>query len=395
MFISVIGGLVGSIVGVVTGMIPGLHTNTIALLVLSLFMFGVEISQDFALPFMVCMILVHSFVDYIPSIFFNAPSSDTVLSVLPGHRLLNRGEGYLALQNTVIGGLISAILFLPLIPLFIVVANLFDSKLLVAPFLLIISTWLILSELELRNIIWATLVFLLSGIVGIVSLNSLFVGDALFPLLTGLFGLSVMLISLRNEINLPPQEIFDEIELFNLSNVFAGLFAIISGSFMILIPSLGPTQAATISRGALKGSKNFLKVMGGINTLDTILSIIMLYLIGSARSGVMVVMQQTYSFTQHSYLLMGFSAALGLSLGAAITLVLAKKVLFLIKKIKYKHITIGMLAFLVGLVGWFTGIRGLFLMSIATTIGILAQLVGVRKVHLMGVLAMPTLLNYS
>ncbi len=395
MFTSVLGGLIGSFAGIITGMIPGLHTNTVALIVLSLFIFGVEISQDFALPFMICMILVHSFVDYIPSIFFNAPSSDTVLSVLPGHRLLNRGEGYLALQNTVIGGLISAILFLPFIPLFIEVASLFDSRLLVAPFLLIISTWLILSEIELRNIIWATLVFLLSGVVGIVSLNSFLVRDALFPLLTGLFGLSVMLISLRNEIDLPIQKMFEEIEVFSLSNVFAALSAIVSSSFMILIPSLGPTQAATISRGAIKGSKNFLKVMGGINTLDTILSIIMLYLIGSARSGVMVVMQQSYSFSQYSYLLMGFSAALGLGIGAAITLVLAKSVLKLIRKISYRTITVSMLIFLVGLVGWFTGIRGLFLMSVATTIGIIAQLVGVRKVHLMGVLALPTILNYS
>ena len=395
MLISVFGGIIGSLSGIITGMIPGLHTNTIALIVLSLFISGIEISQEFALPFMVCMILVHSFVDYIPSIFFNAPSSDTVLSVLPGHRLLNKGEGYLALQNTVIGGLVSAILFLPFIPLFITVANLFDKRLLIAPFLLIISTWLILSETDLRKVIWASLIFLLSGIMGIISLNNFLVKDSLFPLLTGFFGVSVMFISLKNEINVPIQKIVDELDIFNLSNLFSGLAAIFSSSFMILIPSLGPTQAATISSGAIRGSKNFLKVMGGINTLDTILSIIMLYLIGSARSGVMVVMQQSYSFTHQSYILMGLSAALGLGFGAAITLILAKRIIRLIRMISYRTITQFMLIFLIAIVGYFTGIRGLFLMSIATAIGIMAQLVGIRKVHLMGVLALPTILNYS
>ncbi len=76
-------------------------------------------------------------------------------------------------------------------------------------------------------------------------------------------------------------------------------------------------------------------------------------------------------------------------------LILAKRIIRLIRMISYRTITQFMLIFLIAIVGYFTGIRGLFLMSIATAIGIMAQLVGIRKVHLMGVLALPTILNYS
>ena len=41
-----------------------------------------------------------------------------------------------------------------------------------------------------------------------------------------------------------------------------------------------------------------------------------------------------------------------------------------------------------------SGFLGLFLMSISTAIGVVSQNVGVKKVHAMGVLTIPTILNF-
>ena len=42
-----------------------------------------------------------------------------------------------------------------------------------------------------------------------------------------------------------------------------------------------------------------------------------------------------------------------------------------------------------------SGSWGLFLMSVSTSIGLVSQIMGVKKVHAMGVLTIPTILNFS
>ena len=95
----------GILAGTFTGLIPGIHTNTLAVILLALLGYLSSIPVLVLAVFLISMVITHSFLDFIPSIFFGAPEPATALSVLPGHNLLLKGEGYKALKLTVIGGL--------------------------------------------------------------------------------------------------------------------------------------------------------------------------------------------------------------------------------------------------------------------------------------------------
>ncbi|OPY31437.1 MAG: Tripartite tricarboxylate transporter TctA family protein [Methanomassiliicoccales archaeon PtaU1.Bin124] len=125
----------GSLLGAFTGVTPGLHVNTMALLVLitsssSLAILGgilisFEVDPSLA-PVILASLLVsaavsHSFLDFLPSVFFGAPEESECLSMLPGHRLLLAGRGLeavtVAAEGSLIGALLSIIVCAPLLVL--------------------------------------------------------------------------------------------------------------------------------------------------------------------------------------------------------------------------------------------------------------------------------------
>jgi putative membrane protein len=400
MFEVIISVVIGCLLGVVTGLIPGLHTNTIALILMGGLLSGwLNLSETLFVSGAVCMLVVHSFVDYIPSIFLGAPNSDTALSVLPGHRLLLKGEGYIALRETVVGGINSFLIGIPFLILFgwFIQNWLSFIKLFVAPVLLILTTWLILSETSLKKIYWAMLIFIFAGVLGLLTLNTSIVKDPLFPLLSGFFGLSILLFSMGEKSHVPDQKISGSFKLFSKENTFLGFISLFASSLMVLFPSLGPTQSATVAQAVMKNSsqKKFLNVMGGINTLDVLFTLVMLYLVGSARSGVLVAVQQLFEVTFDIFLIMLISLVIGLGFGTIACLYIGKRVGTLVSKLNYKLVSISVIVFLCCMVFIISGSWGLFLMSVSTSIGLVSQIIGVKKVHAMGVLTIPTILNFS
>ena len=328
-----------------------------------------------------------------------APNSDTALSVLPGHRLLLKGEGYFALRETVVGGIISFLIGMPFLLVFgwFITNWLSFIKLFVAPVLLILTTWLILSEVELRKIIWAALIFIFAGVLGLICLNTDIIRDPLFPLLSGFFGVSILLFSMEDKCQVPEQKIDDCFELFSARNFSLGFISLFASSLMVLFPSLGPTQSATVAQAVMRSSsqQKFLNVMGGINTLDVLFTIVMLFLVGSARSGVLVAVQQLFEINFGIFVIMLISLFIGIGVGTMACLYIGKRVGKIVSKINYKLVSIGVIIFLSGMVFMLSGSLGLFVMSISTAIGLISQIVGIKKVHAMGVLTIPTILNFS
>ena len=131
----------GAMLGTFTGLAPGIHVNTLALIMLVSYptiadlmgtacgTFGIGLGH---VPMLVCCIIisasvVHSFVDFIPSVFLGAPDEDTVLSVLPGHRLLLSGKGLEAVTCAAKGSLAGAALAIILtFPMFVVMSEPID-----------------------------------------------------------------------------------------------------------------------------------------------------------------------------------------------------------------------------------------------------------------------------
>lgn len=123
--------LIGAVLGTFTGLTPGVHVNTLALgVLLASAVLNGEVGRLLALigsdpalaPLMLSSLLisasvVHSFLDFIPSVFFGAPDEPDSLSVLPGHRLLLQGKGLYAVVCAASGSLIGAAFSLCLCPL--------------------------------------------------------------------------------------------------------------------------------------------------------------------------------------------------------------------------------------------------------------------------------------
>ena len=208
--------IVGVIVGTITGLIPGIHINLVGafLLALSVTIFA-KINSIYLIIFVVALAITHTFVDFIPSIFLGCPDTDTELSVLPGHELLKEGKGYEAVLLTSYGGL--AAIFLLMIffyPSIIFIDNVFEIIKVIIPYLLILASLvLILTEKKKFS---AMLVFILTGSLGWI-LTTIELNQPLLPLLTGLFGSSMLLISIKNKTKMADS---GNLSFFVFENIF-------------------------------------------------------------------------------------------------------------------------------------------------------------------------------
>ncbi|MEK6923381.1 MAG: tripartite tricarboxylate transporter permease [Nanoarchaeota archaeon] len=389
----------GIFAGIITGLIPGIHTNTVAALVLASLALLTKYFSPLALGiFLISMVVVHSFVDFIPSIFLGAPEAETALGVLPGHKLLLEGHGYRALKLTVIGGLGSftiGLLLLPLFSFFVEHGYIFLEKL-IAPIVISISAYFIFMENSKSKIIWSFLVAILAGVLGIITLNDLSIKEPLFPLLSGLFGVSTLIISMKDNAKIPLQIIDENVPFLNLRNFKNYIKSILSSSIMSVLPALGAAQATILAQSLTKEKhhEDFLVIVGGINTASALFVLSTLWLIGRARTGVIAALDQFLILDLGSYMLLIVVSIAAAVIGAYLTLTLGKFLANKIAKINYNKFSIIIILFLIALTAIISGAIGLLVLSIATSIGLIAPLVGIKRVHAMSVIAFPVVLYF-
>ncbi len=391
--------LLGILAGTVTGLIPGLHTNTIALIVAGASTTMLSVFSPLAVGgFLLSMVVVHSFIDFIPSVFLGAPEDATVLSILPGHELLMKGRGYRALKLTIFGGIGTFFLSLFLIPIvFLFLENSYTllSKI-IAPILIIFSILFILQEKSFKKIFWASVIFLLAGILGILTLNQLSIKQPLFPLLSGLFGTSTLLLSLFNKQKIPEQKLTEHIKFISKRRFSDYFKAAISSLFVSVLPAIGAAQAAVISRAftKFKDNEDFLVVLGGINTAAALFTLTTLYLLGKARTGVIAALKNIIELTFSDYIILLGVCFISMSFGVILAIKIGRFVAKNITKINYHKISFGVIVFISLLVLAFSNGIGVLILIIATSIGLLAPLAGVRRIHLMSCLVVPVVLYY-
>jgi len=84
----------GILAGTFTGLSPGIHINLVSTILVSSLPFLSFLPLISLVVFIVSMSITHTFIDFIPSIYFGAPEEDNFLSVLPGHKMLNQGKAH-------------------------------------------------------------------------------------------------------------------------------------------------------------------------------------------------------------------------------------------------------------------------------------------------------------
>src|SRR3972149_2319661 len=200
--------LIGTLAGIFTGLIPGIHINLVGAIIVSL-----SISLLSNIPaiymgvFIVSMSITHVFIDFIPSIFLGAPEDGTELSVLPGHEMLKQGLGFQAVRLASLGCFYGIFIFvLAVIPLSFIAESIYEfirNSNLVALLLIGISLNLILVE---KKKFLGFAVFMISGLLGLAVLN-IDMKEPLLPLLTGLFGASTIVLSIKSRTKIKKQEL--------------------------------------------------------------------------------------------------------------------------------------------------------------------------------------------
>ncbi|MEK6984175.1 MAG: tripartite tricarboxylate transporter permease [Nanoarchaeota archaeon] len=390
--------LLGASAGVITGLTPGLHINLVALILFSISPVLLGYTNVIAVAsFIIAMSITHTFTDFISATYLGAPSDDTALAILPAHRMLLDGMGHEAVKLTVIGSLLCLILTIILSPLLIVIVPLIFSYLknYVGWLLLAVVVFMILREENLNKKFWAFAVVALSGILGLIVFNVPNLKDPLLPMLSGLFGVSVLLLSLTQKVVLPIQRTTEMIKVKAKDVVKALGSGVFSGSLVSIFPGLGPAQAGVLS-SQIAGKINvfgYLIMVGGINTVSMVLSLITLFTISKARNGSIIVVQQLLRNIDAKVLILFFAVALVAGgIATFLTLYVSKVFSTIMNKLNYSVLSVFIIAFITLMVLYFSGVVGLLILIIATSVGLIPNITDVSRSNSMACLLVPIVL---
>lgn len=390
----------GIATGIFTGLTPGIHINLVSVLVVSFSPFLLILFSPISLGvYIITMAITHTFLDALPGIYLGAPDESQVLNVLPGHRMLLAGEGHNAVKLTIIGSFGCFLLSLLFFPFTIYFMKGFYSTIeeYIGYILITLMCFMILREKKLEKILKALLMFTMAGILGLIVLNIPTLNQPLFSLLSGLFGLSILLTSLMDKTNIPAQNPEQELEIKKsvlAKSTFAGTGVATLAGFL---PGFGSSQAAILGQQIVGdiGDKGFLIMVGGINTVNMLTSIGAIYVLGKARNGAILAVNQIIGAIDLIEVII-FLMVLLIAGGIATILSLKISRMFsrLIVKVNYTMLVSIIMLFIVILTIYFDGILGLSILLLSTSIGFLATKLGVGKNHLMGCLLLPVILYF-
>lgn len=400
--------LLGIILGIITGITPGLHVNTVGIIAFSLSDSILKYTSPIVLSsFFVSIALCHAMIEFIPSLLMGIPDEDTILSIQPGHRILIKGKGKKAIRLISFGGYLSIVLLILMLPLLMMILPIIYNLLKdVIGYLLLITMIIMLLYFNKKDKrTKSILLFLASGIIGIVVLNSN-VGNnlALLSMLSGLFSISSLLYSINAKSAIPPQNDNKSIVIDSKfgKSVFAGS---ISGCILGLLPGLGPAQGTVIAQSITLNRnispEEFLITNSGVNISDTLFSLIALYLINNPRSAISVYIGNLLPNIELGHvMLFVFISLFTVSIACKLSIKIGDFMIENMVKLDYKKlnvfiivlITVILVAFTITSNGCLWYVLLCYVASIS--LGLLANSLDISKSNLMGVLIVPSIITY-
>nr|WP_319376862.1 tripartite tricarboxylate transporter permease [uncultured Methanoregula sp.] len=391
-----LGTLIGVALGTVSGIIPGVHANTLAGVLLSLQLALLAFLGPLALAgAMFAALITHTFVDAIPSTFLGIPDADTSLSVLPAHALCMEGNGEEAVRIAALGSACAMVIAVPLSVLcFFALPALqpyFDWWI---GILLVASVGYMIVTSEAPG--WAFAVFLVSGMLGAFALHYAFLGwhtlaggsAILMPLLTGLFGISVLLTASRGTL---PEQNFQGLRVDDRTVVKCSVLGTFAGVAVGWLPGLSTASANGVLASLIgyeKDRRAYILATNAANTANAFIGLTALFALSRMRNGVMVALSELPLPTMSELMVVGVLAACAAYL---ITIGLSRSA-HRLRGIDSRLMNRGVIAFVVCLSFLLTGPFGMVILLLAIAVGLVPHLVNIPRVYCMGAIMVPVMI---
>jgi len=395
MILLLSGLMIGLICGVISGLIPGIHSNTMAGIMAGLS--GVllpVIGAEGLVIALISMLICHSFLDQIPSTFFGIPDSSTALSVLPAHSLVLEGKGEEAVRLSALGCLYGVIVGIPVA----ICAYLFLTPIqssidwVTGPLLVLLMGLVIIQE---ESVFWGLLIFMSSGLLGLFAFRYQYLAwgmggesTVLMPLLTGLFGLSVLISSSHAPV---PKQRYTTLGLENRRILYASLSGTVAGLLVGWLPGLSTASATAVINARIKYDSNrrtYLVAAGSAACANVVVGLAAFYGIERTRNGVMVLIS---SLDPPSFPFLLLIVVIASGVAYLITLRLSCCIRWF-SGLDGKKLNTVVAGFVILLCGVLSGPFGLFVLTCATGIGLIPGLLNLSRVTCMGVVTLPVIL---
>jgi len=391
----VIGTAIGLVLGAVSGLIPGVHANTMAGVLLSLQALLLAYFDPVVLAAALFAALVtHTFLDIVPSTFLGIPDADTSLAVLPAHSLCLEGRGEEAVRISAIGSAAGVVLAMPIALVCCIalpqVQHLIDWG--IGLILLAVAGFLIVMS---ESPAWAAAVFGASGLLGLFTFRHSYLswqigGESavLMPLLSGLFGVAVLLQASRGWM---PSQHFEGIGLPGGSVRRSSVLGACAGALVGWLPGLSNAAAnalLTTLIGHDAQPREYILATSAANTVNAFLGLAALYAIARTRNGVMVALSAQDLPPMTGLLLAGAIAACG----AYLLTVRLSSYAGRMGAMNVAVLNYAVIGFVVLLSLILCGPFGGLVLLLATAVGLVPPLANIRRVYCMGAIMLPVML---
>ena len=385
----------GVLLGTISGLLPGIHVNTMAAGLLSIQVALIPVfGPEMLAAAMVAALITHTFLDCIPATFLGIPDADSAVSVIPAHALCLEGCGEEAVRISALGSAGGFLAALPAALALLVLAPVFQGYLdwWVAVILVGVAGYLVLFS---ESPLYAGLVFLVSGALGLFTFHYSFLGNGpfgisglLMPLLAGLFGISLLLLSGKGTI---PDQHFDGIHIPRHVLVRAGFCGTLAGLVVGWLPGLSSASANAVVASVAdyeRDRRGYLFATSAANTVNAVTGLAAFYAIARTRNGVMVALASIEAPPPEVLLA---SAACAAVCGYLLTIRLGSTARRF-SGIDRSGLTMGVMVFITLVSFLLCGVFGLVILLFATILGLVPRLLNIPQVFCMGAIMVPVIL---
>ncbi len=420
--------LAGTILSCFLAIFPGLHIYNVlglaAMLIYWLQGMGLAANPEFYLPFMIGLIVGWSVLNTIPSVLLGAPDESAIFTVLPGQKYLMTGRGYEGTMMIGAGSLIGLFIivfiigpFAPkLLPIARTVLNLHMHWI-----LWVIITFILITEWPKSGnrgpagwrkfcCAWSTLsagllTFTLSGLLGFlllyrapISIENAF--QNIMPAFAGLFAIPWCLLNAVSGAKVPEQRVRDQLNINGDLLLRSGIAGGVGGGFAAFFPVItGGVGGLLAGHATAQRDERVFMMSQGVSKVVYYAGALLLFFVPGlflTRGGGAWILKGLYTprTVGDYYLALGCIAISG-ALSFLLMSPLTKGVLWLMKKVDYRLLSIFSLIIIMALVFFITGWVGVFITFVATGIGLIPVLFGSRRLNCLGVLLLPIACNMS